>query len=346
MELLTSHLQSGNDLDASQIAEATEGLLSEEIADEEKADFLRALAQKGETPTEIATFVSGFLERAVDPGLDKAALDGPTLDVCGTGGDKLDLFNVSTASVFLLAACGVKVVKHGNKGITSKSGSSDVLEALGVRINLTPDRFCECVREVGAGFMFAPLYHPAFKAVAGVRGILAKEGQRTIFNILGPLLNPVRPDYQVIGVFDEKLVPVFAEILEKLGRKRAWAVHGKTEDGRGMDEISTLGETTFADTAQSNKVDSTNEPCLIVESPGASVEDLKGGDAQENAALLRGVFAGGVTGPKRDIVCMNAAAGLVVTGMAADLSEGFAKASAAIDNGGATAVLEKWAAFS
>lgn len=346
MELLTSHLQSGNDLDASQIAEATEGLLSEEIADEEKADFLRALAQKEETPTEIATFVSGFLERAVDPGLDKAALDGPTLDVCGTGGDKLDLFNVSTASVFLLAACGVKVVKHGNKGITSKSGSSDVLEALGVPINLTPDRFCECVREVGAGFMFAPLYHPAFKAVAGVRGILAKEGQRTIFNILGPLLNPVRPDYQVIGVFDEKLVPVFAEILEKLGRKRAWAVHGKTEDGRGMDEISTLGETTFADTAQSNKVDSTNEPCLIVESPGVSVEDLKGGDAQENAALLRGIFAGEVNGPKRDIVCMNAAAGLVVTGMAADLSEGFAKASAAIDNGGATAVLEKWAAFS
>ena len=217
MELLTSHLQSGNDLDASQIAEATEGLLSEEIADEEKADFLRALAQKGETPTEIATFVSEFLERAVDPGLDKAALDGPTLDVCGTGGDKLDLFNVSTASVFVLAACGVKVVKHGNKGITSKSGSSDVLEALGVPINLTPDRFCECVREVGAGFMFAPLYHPAFKAVVGVRGILAKEGQRTIFNILGPLLNPVRPDYQVIGVFDENLVPVFAKILEKLG---------------------------------------------------------------------------------------------------------------------------------
>ncbi|MCL4107883.1 UNVERIFIED_CONTAM: hypothetical protein GTU68_001200 [Idotea baltica] len=306
------------------------------MADTEKADFLRALAQKGETPTEIATFVNEFLKRAVDPGLDKSSLDGPTLDVCGTGGDKLDLFNVSTAGVFVLAACGVKVVKHGNKGITSKSGSSDVLEALGVPINLTTDRFCACVEEVGAGFMFAPLYHPAFKAVVGVRGILAKEGQRTIFNILGPLLNPVRPDYQVIGVFDEKLVPVFAEILEKLGRKRAWAVHGKTEDGRGMDEISTLGETTFADTARSNRVDSTNEPCLIVESLGAS----------ENAALLRGIFAGEVTGPKRDIVCMNAAAGLVVTGLAADLSEGFAKASAVIDDGGAMAILEKWSKFS
>ncbi|NNE94323.1 MAG: anthranilate phosphoribosyltransferase [Verrucomicrobiales bacterium] len=345
MQALTDHLQSRADLDKTQIAEATEALLSESVADAEKADFLRALALKGETPGEIAAFVNAFLERAVDPGLDAESVDGPLLDVCGTGGDKLNLFNVSTGSVFILAAAGAKVVKHGNRGITSKSGSSDVLEALGIRIDLPPDRFCDCLRTVGAGFLFAPMYHPAFKAVVGVRGMLAQEGQRTIFNILGPLLNPVRPEYQVVGLFDENLGPVFAKILGKLGRKRAWAVHGKTETGAGMDELSSLGETRICETNSSVQSEFTIQPGTAGIESGATVDDLKGGDAAENAALLRGIFAGEITGPKRDIVCLNAAAGLVVTGLAEDLAPGFLQAGELIDSGGAAAVLDAWAAF-
>ncbi len=348
MNDLTTHLQSGNDLDEPQIATASDALLADTVSDDEKAAFLRALANKGETPAEIATFVEQFLERAVDPGVDASKLDGPIIDVCGTGGDKLDLFNVSTAGVFILAAAGAKVVKHGNRGITSKSGSSDVLEALGIRIDLPPDRFAACLEEVGAGFLFAPHYHPAFKAVGGVRAKLAAEGQRTIFNILGPLLNPCRPDYQVIGVFDENLGATFAEILAKLGRKRAWAVHGKTESGAGMDEVSVLGNTKIweADLSQSDTVCSTIDPSSIGIPSGATIDDLRGGDASENAAILRGIFKGEITGPKRDIICLNAAAGLVVTGLADDLTTGFQKAGEAIDSGGANAVLEKWAAFS
>ena len=173
--------------------------------------------------------------------LDRDAIGKPLLDVCGTGGDKLNLFNVSTTSVFLLAAAGVAVVKHGNRGITSKSGGADALEALGIRIDLPADEFGHCVEEVGAGFLFAPLYHPAFKAVVPVRKLLAERGQRTIFNILGPLLNPARPDYQLIGVFDENLCPVFCRhSATSRPRERAWAVHGSAGAAGGMDELSTI----------------------------------------------------------------------------------------------------------
>ena len=225
-----------------QITEATRAILDESVSKEAKADFLVALAEKGETPAEITGFVLEFLDRALVPPFDREAVGKPLLDVCGTGGDKLDLFNVSTTSVFLLAAAGIAMVKHGNRGITSKSGGADVLEALGIRIDLPPEDFCRCVESVGAGFLLAPQYHPAFGAIAPVRKILAERGQATIFNRLGPLLNPVQPDFQLIGIFDESAGPAFAEILGRLGRKEAWAVHGKTETGAGMDELSTLAE--------------------------------------------------------------------------------------------------------
>ncbi|NOX99249.1 MAG: anthranilate phosphoribosyltransferase [Verrucomicrobia bacterium] len=344
MKELTEYLKEGQELDRDQVVVAGDALLDESIAAEEKADFLSELASKGETPGEIAAFVEVFLDRAVDPGLSSDQLDGPVLDMCGTGGDKLDLFNVSTTTIFVLAAAGVKVVKHGNRGITSKSGGADVLEALGIRIDLPPEEFAECVKQVGVGFLFAPMYHPAFKAVAPVRKMLAESGQRTIFNILGPLLNPVRPDYQVIGVFDENLPPVFADILGRLGRKQAWAVHGKTEDGSGMDEMSICGATEIWKTCAGEKSSETVVPSDL----GLKVSDvgeLKGGDAAENAGLLQGILSGEVTGAKRDIVLLNAAAGLVVTGKAADLSEGMALAGEQVDNGKALAVLEKWRAF-
>ena len=205
-----------------------------------KTQFLKSLAKKGETPSEIAGFVKNFLKHAVDPKFSSDDCQGPTIDVCGTGGDKLDLFNISTASVFVLAAGGASVVKHGNRGITSKSGGADVLEELGVPIDLPVDDLRRCVLENNAGFLFAPLYHPAFKAVVPVRQELAKEGIRTVFNLIGPLLNPVGPDYQLVGVFDSTLTTTFAQILGKLGRKRAWAVHGQGPNNEGMDEMLSL----------------------------------------------------------------------------------------------------------
>lgn len=345
MKELTKHVKEGKELNRDQVVAAGEALLDESLGADDKADFLSELATKGETPGEIAAFVEVFLDRAVDPGLSSDQLDGPVLDMCGTGGDKLDLFNVSTTTIFVLAAAGVKVVKHGNRGITSKSGGADVLEALGIRIDLPPVEFAECVKQVGVGFLFAPMYHPAFKAVVPVRKMLAERGQRTIFNILGPLLNPVRPDYQVIGVFDENLPPVFADILGRLGRKQAWAVHGKTEDGKGMDEMSNCGSTEIWKTCAGEKSSETIMPSDLGLSV-SSVDELKGGDAAENAELLRGILSGEGLGPKRDMVVLNSAAGLVVTGKAANLVEGMALAGEQIDSGAALRVLEKWRAFS
>jgi anthranilate phosphoribosyltransferase len=344
MQDLTDHLKNGQDLSPDQIVRAADALLDESVPAAEKADFLCALSDKGESPAEIAAFANAFLERAVTPTLDRETIGKPLLDVCGTGGDKLNLFNISTTSVFVLAACGVAVVKHGNRGITSKSGGADALEALGIRIDLPPEDFGRCVAEVGAGFLFAPLYHPAFKAIAPVRKQLAEEGRRSIFNLLGPLLNPARPDYQLIGVFDPAVGSAFAEILSRLGRKVAWAVHGTTESGAGMDEISNLGPSTVWAANGPNRVKSTIEPSSLGLAP-ATVADLEGGDAMANAAILTGILDGSVTGPKRDLVTLNAAAGLVITGIAQDLTDGLRLANEAIASGAALAVLERWRNF-
>ena len=344
MQDLTDHLKKGQELTADQIVRAADTLLDDSLPAGEKADFLCALSDKGESPAEIAAFATAFLERAVTPTLDRERIGKPLLDVCGTGGDKLNLFNISTTSVFVLAACGVAVVKHGNRGITSKSGGADALEALGIRIDLPPEDFGRCVEEVGAGFLFAPLYHPAFKAIAQVRKQLAEAGRRSIFNLLGPLLNPAKPDYQLIGVFDPAVGSAFAEILSRLGRKVAWAVHGTTETGAGMDEISNLGPSTVWAANGPDRLKSTIEPSSLGLAP-ATVTDLEGGDAITNAAILTGILDGSVTGPKRDLVTLNAAAGLVITGIADDLSDGLHLANEAIASGAASAVLERWRNF-
>ena len=208
-------LQSGNDLSAEQVTSCADFLLNETAGNDEKAQLLKALSTKGETPAEIAAFVEAFLVHAVDPGFTAGECNGPTIDVCGTGGDKLDLFNISTTSVFVIAGGGACVVKHGNRVITSKSGGADVLEALGIAIDLPAARLRECVMQHNLGFLFAPIYHPAFKAVVPVRKQLAGEGVRTVFNLIGPLLNPVRPDYQMVGVFDGNLTTPFANTVNR-----------------------------------------------------------------------------------------------------------------------------------
>jgi anthranilate phosphoribosyltransferase len=339
MQNLTEHLATGADLSPSDASEAALGLLDESVADSAKADFLRALAAKGETPAEIAAFVETFLEHAVDPGFGPDDCSGPTIDVCGTGGDKLDLFNISTASVFVLAGGGACVVKHGNRGITSKSGGADVLESLGVPIGLPVERLRDCVLQHGVGFLFAPLYHPAFKAVVAVRKQLAAEGTRTIFNLIGPLLNPVRPDYQLVGVFDASFTHPFAEILGRLGRKRAWAVHGTAPGGAGLDEISLSGESAISDWDGSTVSDSTISP-IALGLEEAPLESLRGGDPNQNAAILLAVLDGSERGPKRDIVALNAAAGFAICGLAKDLAGGLVLAREVIDDGRAMAKLD------
>lgn len=338
MESLTHQLLSTTNLTNAQIAEAAAHLVDPAIESAVKADFLRALAQKGETPAEIAAFVNEFLKLAVDPGLDRTKLPGPMLDVVGTGGDQLHLFNVSSTAMFILAAGGVCVTKHGNRGITSKAGGADVLEALGIKIDLPKEKVVAGIESIGLGFFFAPLYHPAFKAVAEARKRLAAEGQRSIFNVLGPLLNPSRPDYQLIGVFDPKLTRAFGEILVQLGRQGAWVVHGSAGGGQGMDELSTLGMNEVCQ-LENGRLSETKIDPKALGFGKAKLEDLVGGDATENAAILEGVLAGTLKGAKRDIAVLNAAAGFVITGKAADLEAGKALAEELLSRGAAHAKL-------
>lgn len=335
MQKLLADLASGTELTAAQVREAAAFLTDEHETDETKATLLRVLADKGETPGEIAGFVEEFLRLAVDPGLERARLPGPVLDVVGTGGDKLHLFNVSTTAMFILAGGGVCVTKHGNRGVTSKAGGADVLEALGIRIDLPAERVARGMETNGLGFFFAPLYHPAFKAVAGARRLLAVEGRRSIFNLLGPLLNPARPEHQLIGVFDPALTRAFGEILRVLGRKRAWVVHGKA-NASGMDELSTLGSNAVCELRDGALAEFAIDPVALGFGP-ATLADLTGGDAAENAALIEGILAGTVLGPKRDIAVLNAAAGFVITGLAEDLAGGCALAQSVLDRGAAHA---------
>ena len=337
-------LAAGLALDAAQIEAAVAALTGESETDSDKAAFLRALHAKGETTAEIAGFAQALLARAVDPGLDTAALDGPLLDVCGTGGDRLQLFNVSTTASFIVAAAGVVVVKHGNRAITSRSGGADVLGVLGVRLDLPPADLRRCVESVGMGFLFAPHYHPAFRAIAPVRRLLAAEGVSTIFNLLGPLLNPARPQAQLVGVHSLALAPLFAEVLRQLGRRSAWAVHG----AGGMDELSTLGESHASgflagETAISHRIITPAEAGL---SQVADLGELQGGGPEDNAGTLVGILRGEVAGPRLELVLLNAAAGLLVAGRCADLATGVALARAQIRDGRALAKLRALAAFS
>ena len=330
---LTAQLASGHDLSGEMVAVAVAQLVAADVPDEAKGGFLKALRAKGETAAEIAAFAQALLARAIEPGLDPARLPGPMLDVCGTGGDKLELFNVSTTVMFLLAAGGACVVKHGNRAITSQCGGADVLETLGIRIDLPPADLRRCVEAHGLGFLFAPAYHPAFKAIGPVRRALAAEGIPTIFNLLGPLLNPARPPFQLVGIFSPALLPKYAATLALLGRTRAWAVHGS-----GMDELSLTGPSAVFEVAAGLVRETTLDPAHLGLAP-CVLDDLRGGDCTENARILTAILDGTERGPRRDLVLLNAAAGFTITGLAADLPAGLTLAREQIENGRALAKL-------
>ena len=298
-----------------------------------KERFLEALKNRGETAAELASFAGALIELARPPEIDKALLQGPMLDVCGTGGDRLELFNISTTAMFVLAAGGVSVVKHGNRAITSQCGGADVLEALGVSIELSPSALRETVYRHGIGFIFAPAYHPAFAVIGPVRRALAQRGIPTIFNLLGPLLNPARPDYQLVGVYAAQLLPKYAGALASLGRKRAWAVHGS-----GADELTPAGRGEGVAVECGVLSEFSVDPAALGV-PASPVEALRGGDRNSNAGILESILSGTLTGPCLDAVLLNSAAGFVVAGVVPDLRAGMDKSRDAIASGRALAKL-------
>jgi len=339
MKSLTAQLIESQDLTPSQVETAVAALLDDEIALEAKAEFLGALHGKGETAAEIAAFVEALLAHAVDPELDSMRLPGPMIDLCGTGGDRLNLFNISTTSMFVTAAAGAVVVKHGNRSITSQCGGADVLEALGVRIDLPPAEFKRCVETHGLGFLFAPHYHPAFKSIAPVRKHLAAQGRTSIFNLLGPLLNPVRPAFQLAGIFDPTRLMKYAEVLRLLGRERAWAVHGS-----GADEILPFGVAHGVEATRSG-IELFQIQIADLGIAPATLEELRGGDCAANSAILTGILEGSVHGAKRNAVLLNAAAALVISGICSSLGAGIELAAKQLDDGTALQKLRDLQSF-
>jgi anthranilate phosphoribosyltransferase len=336
---LIEQLRDRIDLGFDQAREASRQLADPDVAEEQKAAFLVALKQKGESGEELGYFARSFLEMAIRPALQ---LEGrQSIDIVGTGGDRLELINVSTTCMFILAAAGVVVLKHGNRAITSKSGAADVLETLGIPIACAIDRMVDCIHQTGIGFLFAPLYHPAFRLVAPIRKKLAEQGTATVFNLLGPLLNPAGPTAQLTGVFSPTISEKYAIALREIGRSRAWVVHGQVSSGSGMDEISSLGETEVYEV----RGNALNKFHLFPDQLGfrkPSLYELRGGDAAQNASVLTEILANRDRSARRDLITINAAAGLVIAGSASRMESGIRLANEILDSGKG---LEKLRAF-
>ncbi len=294
--------------------------------------FLIALRQKGETVAEVTGFARAMRRNA----LAIQSHHPLVVDTCGTGGDGRGTFNISTAAALVVAGAGLPVAKHGNRSVSSMCGSADVLGELGVRLDLPHEKVAACLDEVGIGFLFAPSFHPAMKHAIGPR---REMGVRTVFNILGPLTNPAGAQVQVLGVYDGALTEMMAQVLNALGSRGAFVVHGAD----GLDELSTTGPNRVT-RLEDGRVRTYSLDPRDLGLPRATLYDLKGGDARENAALIRDVLDG-ETGPRRDVVLLNAAACLVAGKAANDLPQGLALAAASIDSGAARAKLASLVAF-
>jgi anthranilate phosphoribosyltransferase len=323
---LIERLRRHDDLTAAQAAEAMGAIMRGEAAPAQIAGFLIGLSMKGERPAELVGLATAMRAHAVPlPGEV-----GEVFDTCGTGGDRSGSFNISTAAAIVVAACGVRVAKHGNRSVSSRCGSADVLEALGVHIQGTPETAARCLTQAGMTFLFAPTFHPATRHAGQARRDL---GVRTAFNLLGPLTNPARPARQIVGVPRPELTDLIARTLLELGSTRAWVVHGAD----GLDELSTTGHTKVSE-VRNGTVHSFYVHPADYGLPKAQPADLAGGDADANAAIVRTVLDGG-RGPARDVVLLNAGAALMVAGATVSVQDGIALAAAAIDTGRAGQVL-------
>jgi len=303
-------------------------IMSGEYNDAQIAGFLMALRSKGETVDEITGFAQAMREKMV-----KVPLETPAIDMCGTGGDALGTFNISTTATFVVAGAGIHVAKHGNRSMTSKSGSADVLQALGIAIDKPVEGSTADIEEIGLGFMFAPAYHPAMKYAVGARTALAT---RTVFNILGPLCNPADVKAQAMGIFHPDLTEIQANVLKALGSTKVMVFHGRD----GLDEISTTATTKISQIQNSDPVETFEFDPIDLGLVRVSLDELQGGEPKENAETIRNIL-NGEKGSKRDIVLINAAAGIVVGGKAKSLREGLRKATESVDSGAALNILKQ-----
>jgi anthranilate phosphoribosyltransferase len=343
LEKFIPQLATARPLADEQVRLAVEQLTDEKVPAAGKAAFLSALAQKGETPGEIAAFARELRDKSIQPPLDAETRAREILDVVGTGGDRLGTFNISTTTAIVCAGGGVTVAKHGNRAVTSQAGSADVLEALGVRIDLTPAEAARSLREHHFAFFFAPNYHPAFKHIAPARKLCAERGQRTIFNFLGPLLNPARPSAMLVGVPRPELCEPLARVLQSLGVRRAMVVCGSVSAASHLDELSTLGPNTVAEFYQERGFATSVLSPEQFPVQSAKLADLIGGDCKTNAEIVRRILRGEERGPKLDAVLLNAAAALFVAGKTESLVEGWDLAAEIIDDGRANAKLAELA---
>ena len=309
----------GDTLNQESMAFMINQILSGEIKDSQIGAFMACLATRKETFEELAGAATAMRRKAAKV----QTLSKDVIDTCGTGGDSSGSFNISTATAIVVAGCGVTVAKHGNRSFTSKCGSADVLEALGVRIDIDPEIVEEAVNEINLGFLFAPKFHNAMRFAAKAR---KEVGIKSIFNMLGPLTNPAAARYQLIGVFDAELTQMFAETLKILGTKRAWVVHGHD----GMDEISICDNTRVSELKDGLIRTYDLDPTDFFDDY-ADPKALKGGEKEENAAIIRSILKG-EKGPKRDIVLINAGAALMIAGKADSLATGIKKAKESIDS--------------
>jgi anthranilate phosphoribosyltransferase len=343
LEVLTRQLATAKALTDEEVRCAVEALVDEAVPTATKAEFLAHLARKGETIEEIAAFARELGARCVQPALDESLRSGMLLDVVGTGGDRLSTFNISTTVALIAAAAGVRVAKHGNRASTSPVGSADVMETLGIPFDLGPEEAVRCLREHGFTFFFAPRYHPSFRHIIPARRLCAQRGQTTIFNFLGPLLNPGRPTAALIGVPRPDLCEPLAHVLQALGVRRAMVVSGAVtgEDGvvRYLDELSPLGPTTVAEFYQERGLACSEVLTEWFPLQPAALVDLRGGDREVNAGIIHHILSGQERGPKRDAVLLNAAAALFVADRVRSLADGWELAAETIDSGRAAAKL-------
>jgi anthranilate phosphoribosyltransferase len=323
----------GSDLSTEQADAAMTQIMQGEATPSQIGAFLAALRMKGETVAEITGCASAMRRNAVQVRPDIGST--PLIDVVGTGGDGTYKFNISTIAAFVIAGARVKVAKHGNRS-NKRAGSADLLEALGVTLQLTAEQAKECIEEVGVVFLFAPAYHPAMRhAIAPRREIAA----RTVFNILGPLTNPAPVTHHLVGVYERDLTDVMAKVLGEMGSRAAYVVHGYYENGAGLDELTTTGPSHISHLRNGDVSTFEFEPSDLGFAR-ATLDDLQGGDAATNASLARAILSGELKGPKRDVVLLNAAAALSMD--SGDLDEGLRQARASLDSGAASDILNRY----
>jgi anthranilate phosphoribosyltransferase len=318
---LTSQLRQQQELGRDAVQAAAGHLAEPAVGDAEKADFLRALSDKGETAAEIAALAEAFRARALNPGVEAWA--DRAIDIVGTGGDHTGAFNISSLVVLTLSCAGVPVMKHGNRGITSKCGSADLLgpDGLGFRLDAPPEKLRAALAELGYVFFFAQAFHPAFKHIAPARKLLAAEGRRSVFNALGPLINPGRPAHVLLGVFSEAWTPLMADTLHRLGAKGGFAAHGRLGPGRGVDELTTATETRVRGFGRNRDLDTVWTPEALG-FPRSDFSELAGGDLAENIARVHALLDGRGPAGLVDTIVLNASVALWICGRTAAPTEG------------------------